>query len=447
MPRHFEADGRALVQAIANTATPLTERAGALDPLLESIGDASIVCLGEGSHGTHEFYAIRSELTRRLINEKGFAAIGIEGDWPDAARVHRYVNGDGDDDSADDALSDFQRFPVWMWRNREIASLVRWLHARHASTGQRIGFHGLDLYSLHASMDAVVRHLERIDPAAAKRARERYACFEPHGTDPQRYGRATAYGTSESCEREVVEELVELQSLRMQAIHTSGLEDEGLFDAVQNARLVRAAEQYYREMFRGGARTWNLRDTHMADTLEALLERLARQDRAPKVVVWAHNSHVGDARATEMRRSGELNLGQLVRERHGADTFLLGFTTFRGEVTAASDWGLPAERRRVRPALPESVEDLFHRTGMQRFLLPLRDLGEAAGGLREERLHRAIGVVYRPRTERQSHYLNTRLADQFDAVIHVDETRPIEPLEITSTWREGERPDTFPFGV
>jgi erythromycin esterase-like protein len=413
-------DSRPPVHALRESLHPLKGGAGDWDPLLELVGETRVVLLGEGTHGTHEFYRARAEITKRLIVEKGFRAVAVEADWPDAWRVHRFVTGadgaDADED-ATEALADFRRFPQWMWRNADVLDFVGWLRAWNdeRAADQRAGFYGLDLYSLHASAAAVLAHLDRVDPAAARRARERYGCFEGLSTEE------LGLGVSRSCEDEVVAQLLELQERRF-ADH-----DEG-FAALMNARVVKSAEAYYRTMFAGHVRSWNLRDRHMAEILEHVRER------APRVVVWAHNSHLGDARHTEMGRWGELNVGQLVRERYGGDALLVGFTTHTGTVTAASDWGGAAERMRVRPSIPGSYERMFHETGVPRFFLSLRDLGEAAGLLRAPLLERAIGVVYRPRTELQSHYFQAALPSQFDAVIHYDETRAVEPLERTPAW-------------
>jgi erythromycin esterase-like protein len=435
-------DDSHLAQAIAQIAIPLDDT-GAYDALFDRIGDARFVLLGEASHGTHEFYRIRAELTKRLIREKGFTAIAAEADWPDAYRVDRYIKGTGSDDDATEALSDFRRFPQWMWRNSDMVELVGWLRAHNdAATDPRskVGFYGLDMYSMHASMERVLGYLQRTDPDAYKRARERYACLDAGGGDPQRYGYKTAFGLSEDCEHEVLQQLVEMLKIR------TG--EEGHFDAEQNARVVANAEEYYRKMYLGGVSTWNLRDTHMADTLDALVQHLDRSGRRTKVVIWAHNSHVGDSDASSHReRRDEITLGHLCRERHDGDVVLVGFSTYQGTVTAASDWDEPAERKRVRPALPGSYEHVFHQTGVPKFLLMLDDLGDAAGGLHEQRLQRAIGVIYRPQTERQSHYFHVTLPEQLDAIIHIEETRALEPLERTGTWEAGELPETYPSGL
>jgi erythromycin esterase-like protein len=296
-------------------------------------------------------------------------------------------------------------------------------------------------------MDAVLGYLDKVDPDAAKRARRRYSCFDHFGRDPQEYGYAAAVGAIASCEDEVVQQLVEIRRKAAEFLSRDGeVAADELFFAEQNARLVKNAEQYYRSMFRGRASSWNLRDRHMVETIEALLAHLDGS-RQPKAIIWAHNSHLGDARATEMSQRGELNVGQLVRERLGNEAVLIGFATYQGSVTAASDWGVDAERKRVRPALRGSYEELFHQIGLPRFWINLREGGEKIDMLREPRIERAIGVIYRPETERLSHYFQARLPDQFDAIIHIDETRALEPLERTSIWDEGELPETFPFQV
>ncbi len=411
----------------------ITGAAGDYDALLELVGDARCVLLGEASHGTHEFYRERSRITRRLIAEKGFCAVAIEGDWPSAQRVNRYVRGAGTDRCAESALRGFERFPAWMWRNRDVLQFVGWLRRHNdglSPAAPRAGFYGLDLYSLFDSMRAIVRYLEGVDPGAARRARERYACFDHFKESSQRYGYATAFGMSKSCEDEVVAQLVEI---RRRAAGASDDPDE-LFYAEQNARLVKNAEEYYRTMFHGRV-SWNLRDRHMAQTLEALALHLAG-----KVVVWAHNSHVGDARATEMGERGELTLGQLVRERYPGNSALVGMTTYRGSLTAASDWDGPAERKRVRAALPGSHEDALHGLGVARFFVP-------SAALEDRRLERAIGAVYLPETERLSHYYHADIARQFDALLHFDETRALEPLDRAPLVAVGDVPETYPAGV
>jgi erythromycin esterase-like protein/predicted phosphoribosyltransferase len=423
--------------------------ANAYDALIKAIGSARIVMLGEASHGTHEFYQERAFITERLIAEAGFSAVAVEADWPDAYRVNRYVRGASSDENATDALGDFGRFPLWMWRNTDVVAFVEWLRSHNDTqpVDRRAGFYGIDLYSLRTSMQAVLDYLSKVDPAAARVARSRYACFDHFG-EPQSYGYAAEAGWVPSCEQQVVTQLVELQRRRAEYASRDGrIARDDFFYAEQNARLVRDAEQYYRTMFRGRNESWNLRDRHMADTLVELLRFLDESGSPSRVVVWAHNSHLGDARATDMGERGELNVGQLMRERFGADAVSVGFTTYSGTVTAASDWDEPAERKTVRPGLPGSYERLFHDTGIPRFLLPLRDDENLSRALATPRLERAIGVIYRPDTERGSHYFHARLPRQFDFVLHFDHTTALEPLERTAGWEAGEPAETYPFGV
>ena len=440
-----------VANAVRETSWPLEGNAHDYDPLLKLIHEARFCLLGEATHGTHDFYRERAEITKRLIKEKSFTAIAVEADWPDAFRVNRYVRGLSDDRNADEALSGFKRFPTWMWRNTVIVDFVEWLRDYNASLSEektKIGFYGLDLYSLYTSIEAVLAYLNKVDPAAAKRALYRYSCFEHFTDDTQAYGYAATFGLSESCEREVIEQLVEL---RRRASHYASLDgrvaQDEFFFAEQNARLVFNAERYYRTMFHGRVESWNLRDRHMAETLDALVKHLETSDHPVKVAVWEHNSHLGDARATYMADYGELNVGQLVRESYGPEAVLIGFTTYQGTVTAASEWDGPAERKRVRPALHESYEALFHHVDVPKFILPFRDTAPASIAVSDPRLERAIGVVYLPGTERQSHYFEARLSDQFDAVIHFDETSALEPLERNAIWETGEPPETFPTGI
>jgi erythromycin esterase-like protein/predicted phosphoribosyltransferase len=438
-------------EAVREAAHRLTGADRDYDPLMDLIGDARFVLLGEASHGTHEFYRERARITQRLIDEKGFTAVAVEADWPDAYRVNRYVRGASDDFDAAEALADFRRFPRWMWRNIEVVEFIEWLRAHNDAlppNAERTGFYGLDLYSLHASMKAVLQYLEQVDPDAARRARARYACFDHFGPDPQIYGFIAATDLDKSCKDQVVSQLVELRRRSTEYARRDGsIAEEEFFYAEQNARLVKNAEEYYRSMFFGEVSSWNLRDGHMVETLKALAAHLGRQGRRAKVIVWAHNSHLGDARATAMGRRGELNVGQLVRQKYGHDAVLIGFTTDHGTVTAASDWDSVAERKRVRPALAGSWEAVFHASLPSRFLLIWRGNRALSEALHEPRLERAIGVIYRPETERASHYFQARLSDQFDAVLHFDETRAVEPLEYTAEWETGELPETFPFAV
>ena len=444
---HVQTADRAV---LARFVEPIEGPAAAHEALMARIGDARVVLLGEASHGTEEFYRERAAITRRLISEKGFTAVAVEADWPDAYRVHEYVGGSTADRDGRAALAGFERFPTWMWRNTEVLEFVEWLRAYNdalPSGARKVGFFGLDLYSLYRSVEAILRYLDRIDPEAARRARDRYSCFERFGDDVQAYGYAAEAGMVESCESEVIAQLVDLQRRAVDYASRDGrVAEEAYFYTEQNARLVRNAEEYYRSVFRGRASSWNLRDRHMAETLESLHGHLERRGSPVKIAVWEHNSHIGDARATEMGAEGEWNVGQLVREKYGAAARLIGFTTYAGTVTAASDWNNPAERKRVRPALPGSYEVLFHETGVPQFFLDLRRR-EAAAELRGRRLERAIGVIYRPETERASHYFLARLPEQFDAVLHFDHTRAVEPLEATAGWKSGALPETYQSGM
>lgn len=427
-----------------------------LDAVLGHIADASLVLMGEASHGSSEFYQLRAALSKRLIVERGFDAIVVEADWPDALQVSRFVQLSGDDQTAQQALSGFQRFPQWMWRNQDVVDLLSWmrLHNQHVHDPERrVGFYGMDLYSLQKSMHAVLRYLEQADPAAAQRARERYSCIDHLAADPQRYGYATSFGLRQDCEDEMVRQLIELNA-QAQAHLGSAVPDE-LFYAQQNARVAQSAERYYRAMFGSRDASWNIRDTHMADTLDALRMHLSVRKGGPvRLIVWAHNSHLGDARATEMGQGGQLNLGQLMRQRTGADAvYLLGFSTHEGTVTAASEWGGPAEIKQVRPALADSVEALLHGLSAQdpaalgRFLLPIRERAAVQTALPRQLLERAIGVIYRPESERLSHYFNVNLAQQFDAIIHVDRSSAVTPLESSPRWALEEFPETYPSGL
>ena len=432
------------VDAVREAAIHFESRVDGFGALLDGIGDAEFVLIGEASHGTHEFYQTRAELTKALILRHGFNGVAVEADWPDAYRANRWVRHESADTDARSALGDFTRFPRWMWRNTEVVSFLSWLRDYNAprNPADRAGFYGLDLYSLHTSINAVLEYLGKVDPAGAQRARYRYGCFEDFGEDSQSYGYAATLGISRSCEDDAVAQLVDLRKRAAEYASREGrIAADDYFFAEQNARLVQNAERYYRTMFGGRVESWNVRDTHMMETLDALAAHLRKTSGRARIAVWAHNSHLGDARATQMGDIGELNLGQLARERYGDRARLIGFTTHTGSVTAATNWDEPAARKRVRPSLDGSYERLFHDTGIPQFLLMLRD-----GALREPlatRLERAIGVIYRPDTERVSHYFSARLADQFDAVIHIDETRALEPLELWSR-HEQDLPETYP---
>lgn len=438
-------------EQIRAAAHPLDGSDHQFDPLLDRIGDSQFVLLGEATHGTEEFYEARAEITRRLILEKGFTVIAWEADWPDALRLNRFVHGPGADRTAEAALGGFKRFPTWMWRNSVILELAEWLlrHNQSLPPGHApAGIYGLDLYSLHSSINAVIDYLQKVDPEAAEQARQRYSCFEDFGDDPQVYGMTASLDQSLSCEEQVVAQLLELQQNAARFLQRDGqpAADE-LFYAEQNALLARNAEHYYRAMYRGRPNTWNLRDSHMAETLERLAAHMEAQGVAPKVVIWAHNSHLGDARHTEMSRRDELNLGQLVRERHHHEAVLVGFTTYDGSVTAASEWDGVTERKRVRPAMRESYEHLLHEADAGDFLIRFDEHPQLKRIMNSGRLERAIGVIYRPDTERYSHYFFADLAKQFDVVVHYDRSHALHPLDKTSEWEAGELPETFPSGL
>lgn len=419
------------------------------DLLIAQLARMKLALLGEASHGTHEFYAERAWITQRLVRDHGFNAIVVEADWPDAWRVNRYIRGHDGDRNAEEALGGFQRFPTWMWRNTVTRDFVEWLreHNHGLPPSKQVGFYGMDLYSLFSSIRAVLDYLDQVDPEAAQRARSRYACFDHYGEDSQAYGYAASFGMKSSCEDEVVQQLREMNKRALELMAASNMDRADLFFAQQNARLVRNAEEYYRTMFHGRVSSWNLRDSHMVETLQALEKHVQAQTGSARMVVWAHNSHLGDASATEMGDLGEWNVGQLARDRWGDDAMLVGFSTHSGTVTAASEWDAPAERKRVRPGLPGSYEDLFHQAGEDRFWLPLRG-NEALGELlRDKRLQRAIGVIYQPRTERHSHYFHTRLPAQFDAMVHIDHTRAVQPLVPEPIWHAGEADETYPSGL
>lgn len=434
-------------EAIRAVAQPLAGTERDYDKLLAEIGDARFVLLGEASHGSHEFYAERLRITQRLIEEKGFHALAVEADWPDAYRVNRYVRGEGTDANATQALSGFQRFPHWMWRNTDVRDCVDWLRQRNTSlpAARHAGFYGLDLYSLFTSIEEVLLYLDDVDPEAAREARRYSACFDQHGADTQAYGYAAGIGMS-SCEKAVSALLGQLQAREASYAGSDPDSQEAFFHARQNARLVKNAEQYYRTMFRGRVSSWNLRDRHMADTLDdiaAFIAQTTGQDA--KIVVWAHNSHLGDARATQVSQMGEWNLGQLVRERHPGQAFLVGFSTYDGTVMAADDWDGEATVKQVVPGRPGSVEAMLHEALEGNYLLPLRG-EDVSRALNERRLERAIGVIYRPNTELQSHYFEVNLPQQFDAIIHIDTTSAVVPLA-GMVPLHAEVPETYPEGL
>jgi protein-L-isoaspartate(D-aspartate) O-methyltransferase len=430
----------ALVRKIADAAEPFPSiEAADLNALLERIGSSRLVLLGEATHGTSEFYRMRERITRDLIVKKGFRFVAIEADWPDAARVDHYVRHFQYPPSEWTA---FARFPTWMWRNIEVGDFVNWLRDYNGSIGERarVAFHGLDLYSLYDSIRSVLSYLDEVDPDSAKIARARYGCLTPWQRDPATYGHAALTGAYPTCEADVVRALGDLLAKRRSYAEHDG---ERFLDAEQNARLVANAERYYRTMYYGSRASWNLRDSHMFETLKNLL---AFHGAGSKAVVWAHNSHIGNASATEMTARGEYNIGELCRKEFGADAYLVGFGTNSGTVAAASEWDGPMEVKKVRPALPNSYEQLCHATGHARFMLCLRRRGDLCGpkALGKERLERAIGVIYRPETELTSHYFQANLPQQFDEYIWFDGTHAVTPL---NTAELKGLPDTYPFGT
>jgi erythromycin esterase-like protein len=430
--------------------SPLQDAPADLNAVLENAERARYVLIGEATHGTHEFYALRAQITKGLI-ERGFCAVAVEGDWPDAHRVHRYVCGTGSDATAIESLGGFERFPVWMWRNADVVDFLGWLRSHNDGLPleRRVGFYGLDLYSLHRSMHAVVAYLETVDPQAADRARERFSCFDRFGDEVEGYARTVGYGLSPSCREEALAQLLEMQRHEFSAASAGATTDgERRFVAEQNARVVASAEAYYRTMLDADISSWNMRDEFMYETLERLHSYLAEGRSLPaKIVVWAHNSHVGDASATSMGGGRELNLGQLVRRYNGRDSRLIGLTTSQGTVTAASRWHGDPERKGVRPPAGGSWEALFHAVGVPNFYLDLKRAASLYPALATTLLERAIGVLYLPQTELHSHYLYARIAEQFDAIFHLDHTRAVEPLDRGTRWDTGEVPETFPSGV
>lgn len=447
-----------LVTEIEQELNPLLGELQDYDAIIDAARDKNIVLLGEASHGTAEFYRARIEITQRLIFECGFDAVVVEADWPDAYRVNQFVCGRGTDTTADDALSDFLRFPNWMWRNTEVENFIGWLTQYNANyrnpehnpaQAPPIRFYGLDLYSLSSSLHAVLTYLDNVDPLAARLARQRYSCLDHFLENPGAYGYATELGLSRSCEDDVVAQLIDLR--RNADIYSAPHDEaagESYFSTVQNAELISRAEAYYRSLFHGRPNSWNLRDRHMFETLNNIQAHLGQAAaRPPRIVVWAHNSHIGNAAATEMSDRGEFNIGQLVRQHDPSNNLLIGFSTCRGTVTAADNWDSPAKRKRINEPVPGSYEEIFHHVSHKNFMLDLRHDNRMSDLLSTPRLQRAIGVVYRPDTERQSHYLQSCLPEQFDFILHYDDTTALKTLENTSYAHLNEFDETFPFGV
>jgi erythromycin esterase-like protein len=432
------ADLTAQVRALARPLRNTTD----LDPLLERIGSARFVLLGEASHGTAEYYTWRTEISRRLITEKGFSFIAVEGDWPDCYQINRYVKGlPNAGDNAREVLTAFQRWPTWMWANEEVAALAEWLRQHNAgqSEDNKVGFYGLDVYSLWDSLYQVMGFLRNRDPKTLDAARKAFQCFEPYGEDVQDYARATSWA-DESCENEVVALLAEVRRSErkfpdaVREIH---------FNAEQNALVVKNAEHYYRTMVHGGPDSWNVRDRHMTETLERLVQHHGPQAKA---IVWEHNTHIGDARFTDMADDGMVNVGQLVRERRGNDgVVLVGCGSYQGTVIAGRQWESPMQRMRVPPAQEGSWEEILHRTGAENKLLILNET-EPTRDLLRSRGHRAIGVVYRPEYER-GNYVPTVLPRRYDAFLYLDETQALRPIPGVPIDEEGEVPETYPTGV
>jgi erythromycin esterase-like protein len=427
---------------IARAAEPLPDLDDpAFGALFDRWADRRVVLLGEASHGTSEFYRARAAITKHLIEHHGFTIVAVEADWPDAAVLDRHVR---HRPARDGAEPPFQRFPFWMWRNWEVADLVAWMRRRNEGLdpSRMAGFFGLDMYNMGGSISAVLDYLDRVDPEAAKVARDRYGCLHPWHGEPAQYGRAVLTEGYRRCEKAVVAQWRDLLEKRLGYVAEGG--DEFL-DAERNASLVASAERYYRIMYYGDAQSWNLRDGHMFETLQSLLDARGSDSRA---VVWAHNSHIGDARHTDMGRRGEHNIGQLCREWFGDEAALIGFGTHTGTVAAASDWDGDMEVKRVRPSRPDSYEGASHDAGVPRFLLDLHRDEALREALMRPRLERFIGVIYRPETERWSHYAEAVLPRQFDAWVWFDETRAVTPLgPETHAEGPGEAPDTYPFGL
>ena len=435
-----QAGMRRLAEEVTRIALPFHQSAD-LDPLMQRVGDARYVLLGEASHGTSEYYQWRDRISRRLIREKGFSFIAVEGDWPDCYRVNRYVKGfDGSGANAQEVLESFVRWPTWMWSNLETVALAEWLrrHNADASANRKVGFYGLDVYSLWESLYAVLGYLRQANPSLLPAARRALMCFQPYGEDVQQYARATALVPT-SCEDEVVDLLATLRA-KEPRFHTDRREE--YFTAEQNALVAKNAEAYYRAMVRGGPESWNLRDRHMTETLERLMRHHGPD---AKGIVWEHNTHIGDARYTDMADEGMFNVGQLVRQQHTSEgVFLVGFGSYRGSVIAAKDWEAPTERMQVPAAREGSWEDVLHRAAPSNKLLLLRDIRHADEFL-AVRGHRAIGVVYHPEYEHYGNYVPTVLPRRYDAFCYVDETRALHPLESHPAFEK--IPETYPWGV
>lgn len=430
------------VRAVTNACEPLPslQEEDAFGAHFDRFGDAKIVLLGEASHGTSEFYRARAAITRRLIERHNFNIVAVEADWPDAAYIDRYVRHRS---ATSEERQAFTRFPSWMWHNEEVATFTEWLRQHNAELpfSQHTSFRGLDIYSLRASLFAVLEYLDQIDPEASKAARQRYGCLTPWQSEPDLYGHAVLRKEQDTCEEAVVEQLQELLKHRIEYMAKES--EEAYFNATQNARVVRAAEQYYRLMYRGSTQSWNLRDRHMFDTLQQVIEAKGAD---AKVVVWAHNSHIGNASATEMGWQGQFNIGELCRTAYGDQAILIGFGTHTGSVAAADNWDSPMKIKQIIPSRADSFERIFHETQLPQALIDLRNPqhSNVREYLTQTRLERAIGVIYRPESEYYSHYFKASLAEQFDAYVWFDQTTAVTPLP---SERPHGVPDTYPFGV
>jgi len=418
-----------LVRSIRDVIHPLHGETNDFYPLLDLVGDSHFVLLGEETHGTHQFYQARAELTRLLIEEKGFNAVAVEADFPDAYYVNQFIKGDSLP-SASQTLQHFSRFPNWMWCNEEMLYFVNILRSINDNRvpERKVGFYGLDLYSMYSSIESVIAYLQKVDPEAAINAKRRFECFERFGSEDDSYERAMKFYKPD-CRDEVVSQLQELQQKELSYIVKNNInEKEAFFTAKQNARLAMDAEQYYREMFNKKVNSWNLRDLHMTNTIDQISEYLLKTTGYGKVIVWAHNSHIGNAMATEFARTGELNIGQLMLYRHWDDVKLIGFTTHSGTLSAASDWGGNVQTMQLNPSIPGSYEDLFHNTDIKAFIVDLHNIKDTSAFFESDHLERAIGVTYSPQSERESHYFFAKITDQFDAIVHYDISSALTPL-------------------
>lgn len=424
------------------------------DVLMDHIADARVVLLGEATHGTQEFYAARAEITKRLITEKKFTVIGIEGDWPDTYRVNRFIHHKGSDKNAAEALADYKRFPAWMWRNKEFASLVQWLRTYNQGVCEKsdvIDIFGLDVYSLHRSIEIIISELEKIDLQAAKEARSRYACFDAY-QDPQEYGYISSLFLNKTCHSEVMDQFIDLKNKEISFFKNEDMDpEEEKFYIEQNALVIKNAEEYYRSLFgQPPSVSWNIRDRHMMQTVSAIEQyKKETTGQDAKIIIWAHNSHVGDARGTQMASYGQINIGQLAKELYGAGAISVGFTMYTGTVSAASAWGGNVERKYVQPAFEDSIESFFHLSDKKAFYIALdEDPAIYQFFDTKDYLQRAIGVVYLPQVERHSHYFSAEITRQFDVIIHFDVSHAVEPFDKSTEWQEAEdAPETFPFGV